>query len=59
MVEKKQESTEAKKDKYFLLTIATQTAEVIKDNDTEEQIDPNKALLMILNDLQLIKKSLI
>ena len=46
------------KERYSVGTIATQTSEVIINQETQEQIDPNTALVMILNKLEKIEKIL-
>jgi len=46
------------KPRYSVRTIATQTSEVIVDEETEQPIDNNTALVLILNELNELKKLL-
>lgn len=58
MAEEKEEKPKKAKDRFEVIEITTQTAPVIKDNESEEIYNELTALCKVMNDVIEIKKNL-
>ena len=57
--EKQEEEQQEKKERYELTDIATETAPVIRDNETEAVYNELTILCRLANDIAAIKKNII
>jgi hypothetical protein len=46
-------------DKYVVGDVATETARMIHDTETKENIDIHEAIARLMNDIEIIKKGLL
>ena len=49
----------AREEHYVVVKVATETANVMQDKETGEQIEMQECLVRIMNDIEIIKKVLL